>query len=399
MIKLIQYYISKMNTLKITFITLFFVLSSGNIISKDKSDKPRKLFFPNIDGYQTLISDLHQHTIFSDGLVWPTIRVDEAIYDGVDVISMTEHLEYQPHREDIPNKDRNRVYHLTKSYADNLNKRKKDDKELIVINGQEITKSMPPGHINAVFINEANNLLHKDSLTGILEANKQGAFLFWNHPAWPAQRSDGIARLDDYHKYLISNKYLHGIEVVNELYYSEEALQIALDNNLTIMGTSDIHGLIDWKFEIPKYGHRPVTLIFSKSKKLEDIKNALFNGRTVIYYNNLLIGKSINLKPLIEKSLEIFIEEKVNQGYSEDGESSIVDIKIKNHSSADIILENHSDYTFENNADIFTIKGLNSIILKTKVGKRKIEDHLNFKVLNGIIAPKEYLKIKLATGI
>ena len=66
---------------------------------------------------------------------------------------------------------------------------------------------------------------------------------------------------------------------------------------------------------------------------------------------------------------------------------------------ADIILENHSDYTFENNADIFTIKGLSSIILKTKVGKRKIEDHLNFKVLNGIIAPKEYLKIKLATGI
>jgi len=399
MIKLIQYFISKMNTLKITFITLFFVLSSGNIISKDKSNKPRKLFFPNIDGYQTLISDLHQHTIFSDGLVWPTIRVDEAVYDGVDVISMTEHLEYQPHREDIPNKDRNRAYHLTKNYADNLNKRKKDDKELIVINGQEITKSMPPGHINAVFINEANNLLHKDSLTGILEANKQGAFLFWNHPAWPAQRSDGIARLDDYHKYLISNKYLHGIEVVNELYYSEEALQIALDNNLTIMGTSDIHGLIDWKFEIPKYGHRPVTLIFSKSKKLEDIKNALFNGRTVIYYNDLLIGKSINLKPLIEKSLEIFIEEKVNQGYSEDGESSIVDIEIKNHSSADIILENHSDYTFENNADIFTIKGLNSIILKTKVGKRKIEDHLNFKVLNGIIAPKEYLKIKLATGI
>ena len=399
MIKLIQYFVSKMNTLKITFITLFFVLSSGNIISKDKSNKPRKLFFPNIDGYQTLISDLHQHTIFSDGLVWPTIRVDEAVYDGVDVISMTEHLEYQPHREDIPNKDRNRAYHLTKNYADNLNKRKKDDKELIVINGQEITKSMPPGHINAVFINEANNLLHKDSLTGILEANKQGAFLFWNHPAWPAQRSDGIARLDDYHKYLISNKYLHGIEVVNELYYSEEALQIALDNNLTIMGTSDIHGLIDWKFEIPKYGHRPVTLIFSKSKKLEDIKNALFNGRTVIYYNDLLIGKSINLKPLIEKSLEIFIEEKVNQGYSEDGESSIVDIEIKNHSSADIILENHSDYTFENNADIFTIKGLNSIILKTKVGKRKIEDHLNFKVLNGIIAPKEYLKIKLATGI
>ena len=36
----------------------------------------------------------------------------------------------------------------------------KDDKKLIVINGQEITKNMPPGHINAVFINEANNLFN-----------------------------------------------------------------------------------------------------------------------------------------------------------------------------------------------------------------------------------------------
>ena len=80
-----------MNTLKITFITLAFIFSYENILSKDKTNKNRKLFFPNIDNYQTLISDLHQHTVFSDGLVWPSIRVDEAIYDGVDIISMTEH--------------------------------------------------------------------------------------------------------------------------------------------------------------------------------------------------------------------------------------------------------------------------------------------------------------------
>ena len=387
-----------MTNYKFVTLILLIILSNIKIFGQNQENYDRKLFFPDLDNYRTLLTDFHQHTVFSDGTVWPTIRVEEAIRDGLDAISLTEHLEYQPYKKDIHNPHRNRSYVVASRFAENKNKNIEND--LIVINGQEITRSMPPGHINAIFIDNANELLHpEDSLRGILEANKQGAFLFWNHPAWPAQRSDGIARLDDYHKYLISNKYLHGIEVVNELYYSEEALQIALDNNLTIMGTSDIHGLIDWKFEIPKYGHRPVTLIFSKSKKLEDIKKALFNGRTVIYYNDLLIGKSVNLKPLIEKSLEIFIEEKVNQGYSEDGESSIVDIKIKNHSSADIILENHSNYTFENNADIFTIKGLNSIILKTKVGKRKIEDHLNFKVLNGIIAPKEYLKIKLATGI
>ena len=43
---------------------------------------------------------------------------------------------------------------------------------------------------------------------------------------------------------LIQEGLLDGIEVVNE-HTSAEALQIALDHDLTVLGTSDIHGLID----------------------------------------------------------------------------------------------------------------------------------------------------------
>lgn len=71
-----------------------------------------------------------------------------------------------------------------------------------------------------------------------------------------------MATLTDMHKLLIKEKLLDGIEVVNDNTYSEEALQIALDNNLTIMGTSDIHKLIDWDFKVNEGGHRPVTLVF-----------------------------------------------------------------------------------------------------------------------------------------
>ena len=150
---------------------------------------------------------------------------------------------------------------------------------------------MPPGHINAIFLKDANKLLHpEDSLKGILAANKQDAFVFWNHPAWPAQRSDGIAKLDEFHKYLIKEKLLHGVEVVNELYYSEEALEIALENDLTIMGTSDIHGLVDWLFKVPDDnessngtlpGHRPITIIFSKDKSEEAIKAVSYTHLTL----------------------------------------------------------------------------------------------------------------------
>ena len=242
-----------MINLKPLFLILLFPLCVTSINAQVTSKYERKMFFPDLDNYKTLLTDFHQHTVFSDGKVWPSIRVEEAIKDGLDAISLTDHLEYQPHSQDIENPDRNRVYIIASQFADRQNKNL--EKKLIVINGQEITRSMPPGHINAIFINDANKLLHEnDSLRGIEEANKQNAFVFWNHPAWPAQRSDGIAKLDDFHKYLIKNNLLHGIEVVNELYYSEEALQIALEHNLTIMGTSDIHGLIDWLFNVPDDG-------------------------------------------------------------------------------------------------------------------------------------------------
>ena len=386
-----------------TLLLLVIISINYSAIYGQKTEKyTRKIFFPDIDGYKTLLTDFHQHTVFSDGSVWPTIRVEEAIKDGLDAISLTEHLEYQPYSKDIPNPDRNRAYNIAKSFAKNKNKSL--DRKLIVINGQEITRSMPPGHINAIFLNDANKLLHpKDSIKGILAANKQDAFVFWNHPAWPAQRSDGIAKLDEFHKYLIEKKLLHGMEVVNELYYSEEALRLALENDLTIMGTSDIHGLIDWLFKVPDDnessngtlpGHRPVTIVFSKDKSEDGIKDALFAGRTAVFYNELLIGKEENLKPLVEKCLVINNINDLELGYSEDGKSTIKKVEIKNISDAPFILKNLNSFTFETNSDIINImpNSIHSISVKTK-GEPLNE--LKFEVLNGIIAPKKYLNISL----
>ena len=69
----------------------------------------REIHFPDILGYKTLKCDLHMHTVFSDGLVWPTARVDEAWREGLDAISITDHIEYQPHKKDIPT-NHNRSY-------------------------------------------------------------------------------------------------------------------------------------------------------------------------------------------------------------------------------------------------------------------------------------------------
>jgi hypothetical protein len=358
-----------------------FVLCINFVSAQEKNHSHlsnRKIEFPNIDGYKTLICDFHQHTVFSDGSVWPNIRVQEALKDGLDVISITEHLEYQPHKNDIPHNDRNRAYQIALEEAKNH--------DLIVVNGSEITRSMPPGHSNAIFVKDANKLLIDMPIDAFKEANNQGAFVFWNHPNWISQVSDGVAKLTDMHKNLLKDNLLHGIEVVNELTYSDEALQIALDNNLTIMGTSDIHGLVDWIFEIPEGGHRPVTLVFAKEKTEESIKNALFEKRTLVYFNNLLIGRKEYLVPLIIASLDVTEAKYI-------GKSTVLSLTIKNDCDVDLILKNKSDYSFHNYSDVIVVKSKSSEILDVKVLETITAIDLKFEILNAIIAPKVHPEI------
>ena len=86
---------------------------------------------------------------------------------------------------------------------------------------------------------DANKLL-VDSVSEVLsEAKRQGAFTFWNHPQWIAHKKDGIAELTDMHRKFIKEGLIQGIEIVNWTSYSNEALHIAIDNNLTIIGSSE----------------------------------------------------------------------------------------------------------------------------------------------------------------
>ena len=128
-------------------LSVFFIFNTL-LYGQNQKKYERKLFFPDIDNYKTLLTDFHEHTVFSDGLVWLTIRIDETLKDGIDVISLTDHLELQPFAKDIPNTDRNRTYLVANDFAERINK--SVDKKLIIITGQEITRSMPLGHINAI---------------------------------------------------------------------------------------------------------------------------------------------------------------------------------------------------------------------------------------------------------
>ena len=361
-------------------IFLFFILSVAGFSQDHSHGLGRKLKFPDVPGYKTLKCDFHQHTAFSDGSVWPDIRVMEALMDGLDAISLTEHLEYQPHKDDIPHPDRNRSYDIAIKEA--------GTHDLIIVKGSEITRKMPPGHNNAIFLSDPNKLLVDDSIQVFREAKKQGAFTFWNHPNWTPQRKDGMATLTDVHRLLIREKLLDGIEVANDQTFSIEALQIALDNNLTIMGNSDIHKLIDWDFKVPEGGHRPITLVFAKERTAESIKDALMNRRTVAVYKNLLIGRNEFLVPLIENSLKVTSAKYI-------GKYNVLGIEIENLSSTEIILQNQTGYTLHNNNDMITLKAGEKTMVEVKTIERKSNVSLKFSVLSAVNAPNKHPDITL----
>jgi hypothetical protein len=344
----------------------------------------RKIEFPDPPGYQTLVADLHQHTALSDGNVWPPIRVEEAARDGLDAISLTEHLEYLPHKKDIPYPDRNRSYQI----ANPLGKKN----GVIVVNGSEITRDMPPGHANAIFLKDATKLVADDPVDAYREAGKQGAFIFWNHPNWIRQSKDATAKLSEMHKQLIAEGLIHGIEVVNDVTYSDDAIQIALDHNLTMMGNSDIHGLIDWQYDVPQGGHRPVTLVFAKEKTEAALKDALVNRRTVVWFKNTLIGRPEFLKPLLQASLSV-----KKAGYLKD--SIVVAVEIENHSDANYVMENKSGFALYGNADLIQLAPHETTEIMVMTLKTLPAFDLKFKVWNAVTAPGEHPEISLKVEV
>ena len=233
----------------------------------------------------------------------PTVRVDEAYAEGLDVIAITEHLEYRPHKADIQ-ADHNRSYEIMKKYA--------KDKGVIVIKGSEITRSMAPGHHNAIFISDSNPLDTKEYKDAFRAAKSQGAFIFWNHPGWDSQQPEETKWWDE-HTYLYENGCMQGIEVANGDFYYPEALQWCLDKKLTMLGTSDIHQPIQTDIDFDKGEHRTMTLVFAKERTAEGIREALENRRTAVFFKNQIIGEEQWLRELFGKAVTI---EKIDKNRS-----------------------------------------------------------------------------------
>ena len=183
---------------------------------------------PDINGYKTLKCDFHVHTVFSDGKVWPDQRVKEAWNEGLDVIAITDHLEYHPNKE-ISISDHNKSYEIAKKQGDAIG--------MLVVKGAEISRKKPLGHLNALFITDADTLDLPDSYDAINEAVKQGAYILWNHPGWP----DDMSTIYPIHRKLIDEKKIHGVEIFNGWEAYPKVIDWCNEFGLAPFANSDIH--------------------------------------------------------------------------------------------------------------------------------------------------------------
>lgn len=349
----------------------------------------RRLDFPKLaDGRFVLPVDLHTHTVFSDGAVWPDIRVREAERDALFAVAVTEHLEPkgQKHRADIPHPDRNRSFEIALAAANEPAAGAVSSVK--VINGAEITKAMPPGHMNAVFLRDANALLSEDPDQQLSAAKSQGAFVFWNHPFFWEDKPDGIAQLFPVHREWIAKGMIHGVEVANGADASDAAFQIALEHNLTVLGVSDTHGLVDWEYKLERGQKRTVTLVLSGEATLEGVKRSLFAGHTVALENDTMIGRPEHVQAIVEGMLRLEAGKYMPN-------STVIAARIVNSSPVQFILENVGQEHIYQGTNVWIIPPKSSYELMVSNVADAQQLGLTLRVVNAHIAPRKALELRL----
>lgn len=413
-------------------------LAHGPVSSEQGAHHP--IVFPDTSAHTTLVVDLHTHSVFSDGHVWPTVRVAEAQRDGLDAFAVTEHLEYQPHITDIPHPDRNRSYLEAKRAAAEL--------DLKVIPGVEITRLDDPGHINAIFVSDANVLVdqqfdlrrHEEhmfdtreaaeayaleasglfrgahlvehdgkqvwmpfadeatyfSLTAfshavtrppedvLQAANDQGAFVFWNHPDFETTE----AGFNEFHATAIESGLLHGIEVANGGQYYPNAHRLALAHDLALIGVSDVHELIAWDYRpdaADNPGHRPVTLVFVEEDTIAGIREALFARRTVVYWKDTLIGRPEHLVPLLESSIAVAEMDVTPRG---------IRVLLRNRSDAPMTLRHETGLHPSDHSVLIDLPAHGETEVNFRMDEPAKTD-LAVTVLNALVAPNQPAQLTL----
>lgn len=263
----------------------------------------REIVLPEVNGYKVLKADLHSHTIYSDGNVTPEYRVREAWVDGLDVLAVTEHVEYRPSEgkmysylkgylpENAQNLNINSVIKekgilADLNYSNKLSVGAAAGYGITIIPGIEITRTPETiGHYNALFVEDANAIYDGDPAESIRKARAQGALIMHNHPGWRRKN----LQMTEFEQKVYGEGLIDGVEIMNGSEFYPSVVNRASENKLFMAANTDIHSTT--AMDYTNQGHyRNMTFILAKDASLESLKDALKKRRTLAYSFGTIAG-------------------------------------------------------------------------------------------------------------
>ena len=275
----------------------------------------KEIVIPQVNGFNVYKADLHTHTIYSDAQVLPKYRIREAWQDGMDIIAVTEHVEYRPVEADLVNylekytdkKHKEAVNHrigadgTTKdgimvdlNTAVQISQKLGKSYGLTIIPGLEITRDANEiGHFNALFTTDNNLIYDPDPYQSILNAKAQNALVQHNHPGWKRTKLG----YSEWQKKVYEEGLVDGVEVVNGDEIYPGIVDRCAKEGLYITANTDIHATTAADYRV-NGSDRPMTLVFAKDKSLESVREALEAQRTLAFAFNNVWGADQLLKDL-----------------------------------------------------------------------------------------------------
>ena len=290
-----------------------------------------EMVLPQVRGFNIYKADLHNHTIFSDGSVTPEFRIQEAWHDGVDVIAVTEHVEYRPYEGKMMNFLTGYVPKNVKPVNSNVIRSEATDAGILsdlnypvklyqnaakaygitVIPGAEITREPTViGHYNALFTKDNNTIYAKDPMQSIRNAKAQGAIVMQNHPGWRRTTLDMM----EFEEKVYGANLIDGIEIMNGGEFYPRAITRALKNKFFMSSNTDIHGSTAEDYVLGGNGHRNMTFIFAQENTLEALREAMESQRTLAYSHGTLAGEQSLLVDLFKASIATKVIQTASSG-------------------------------------------------------------------------------------
>ena len=263
----------------------------------------QEFVLPKVNGFQVLKSDLHSHTVYSDGNVTPEYRVREAWVDGLDVLAITEHIEYRPSEGKMlsylkgylpgePLKSDGSTVLADLNVSNKLAISAAAGYGVTIIPGAEVTRDQNKiGHYNALFVKDVNAIYDPDPAVSMRKAREQGALIMHNHPGWIRKSVDMI----EFEKQVYGENLIDGIEIMNGSEFYPPIVSRASEKKFFMAANTDIHGTTTMDY-VAQGHRRNMTFILAKDNSLESIKEALKARRTLAYSFGTLAGEEQLIK-------------------------------------------------------------------------------------------------------